>query len=144
MKSSLAAMTLFFGLSLVVACGAPGESEQVRFGEAVSVEGGEYREVSVPELRTMLELEDFPLINVHIPFEGDLPGTDLSIPYNEIEDHLDLLPADRNETVFLYCRSDGMSAMAAEVLVRHGYTDVYHLRGGFNEWSAQGLPLEGN
>jgi len=144
MKSSLAAITILFGFSLVVACVTPGGSEQARYGEAVSVEGGEYREVSVPELRTMLELEDFPLINVHIPFEGDLPGTDLSIPYNEIEEHLDLLPTDRNETVFLYCRSGGMSAMAAEVLVGHGYTNVYHLRDGFNEWSARGLPMEGN
>jgi len=38
--------------------------------------------ITVEELNTMLQSRDFPLINVHIPYEGEIPGTDAHIPYN--------------------------------------------------------------
>jgi len=130
-------------LLLLAGCGGgvPAGEERPAMGQPVVVEGGEYREIIVPELQAMLEDKDFPLINVHIPFAGDLPGTDDSIPYNEIASYLDRLPEDRDATIVLYCRSGPMSAQAAEVLVGLGYTDVYHLNGGFNAWAEWGLPM---
>ena len=121
--------------------GAPAGDERPPMGQPVMVEGGEYREIIVPELQAMLEDKDFPLINVHIPFAGDLPGTDASIPFNEIADHLDRLPEDKDATIVLYCRTGPMSSQAAEALVGLGYTDVYHLDGGFNAWAEWGLPM---
>ena len=53
---------------------------------------------------------------------------------------MDELPA-RDETSVLYCRSGGMSAMAAEELVEAGYTNVLELDGGFNAWKAEGHEL---
>jgi rhodanese-related sulfurtransferase len=106
------------------------------------VDGGAYWNISVAELQAFLARTDVPLVNVHIPYEGDLPGTDLSIPYNEIERHLDRLPSDKDAPVVLYCRSGNMSAQAAEVLARIGYTRIYNLVGGFRAWSAAGLPME--
>jgi rhodanese-related sulfurtransferase len=103
----------------------------------------EYSNITVSELQAMLEEKDFPLINVHVPFEGNLPGTDDSIPFDRIGQHLDRLPADRNATIVLYCRSDRMSHEAAAELVRLGYTDVRNLSGGFLAWRAAGLPMEG-
>jgi len=112
-------------------------------GQQVAVDGGHYRDIAVPELQGMLADKDFPLINVHIPFAGDLPGTDASIPYNQIAEHLDQLPADKDAPIVLYCRTGPMSVTAAEVLVRLGYTNVYNLVGGFQAWSEWGLPLTG-
>ena len=34
----------------------------------------------------------------------------------------------------LYCKSDGMSRMAAEELVQLGYSNLYNLDGGFPAW----------
>jgi rhodanese-related sulfurtransferase len=101
-----------------------------------------YTDISSAELNQMLENKDFIMVNVHIPFEGDLPQTDLSIPYDEIDQHLDQLP-DKDAPIVLYCRSDRMSHIAAETLVENGYTNVYNLDGGFVAWQAQGLPMEG-
>jgi rhodanese-related sulfurtransferase len=110
-------------------------------GERVPVANGAYWNITVPQLQSMLEAKDFPLVNVHIPFQGDLPLTDASIPFDQITQHLDELPADKNAPVVLYCRSGRMSAEAAEVLAGMGYARVYNLVGGFNAWAAAGLPL---
>ena len=117
------------------------EETPVARGQAVAVEGGSYTDLDVSELQAFLEEEDPPLVNVHIPFEGDLPGTDLSIPYDQIQTRLEELPADRDAPVVLYCRSGRMSAIAAADLARLGYSNVYNLVGGFISWRAAGLPM---
>lgn len=123
---------------------ASAPAPQQVLGRAVAVEGGEYRDIIVPELQAMLENENFTMINVHIPFAGDLPGTDASIRYDEITSHLDELPADKNARIVLYCRTGPMSTRAARDLVGLGYTDVYNLVGGFTAWVEAGLPLAAN
>jgi len=111
-------------------------------GEKVDVPGGAYTDASVAELQTMLKNKDFTFVNVHIPFEGNIASTDISIPYNEIEQNLSKLPADKDAKIVLYCRSGRMSSIAAETLVRLGYTNVWNLKGGMVEWEKAGLPLE--
>jgi rhodanese-related sulfurtransferase len=119
------------------------KAEKAPVGQAVAVEGGTYRDVSVVELQAMLKTKDFPLINVHVPFEGDLPNTDASIPFDHIAEHLDQLPSDKSAPVVLYCRTGRMSSEASAVLVKLGYTNVYSLKGGFYAWRDAGLPLVG-
>lgn len=104
--------------------------------------GGAYTDISAAELQSMLANKDFVFVNVHIPFEGDIAGTDLSIPYDEIEQNLALLPAEKDAKVVLYCRSDRMSRIAAETLVGLGYTNVWNLDGGMLAWQEAGLPLD--
>jgi rhodanese-related sulfurtransferase len=146
MKTRGLVLLLVLFLLLAACAGAPSAepptvgNEQLP-GKAIQVEGGSYRDVSVSELEAMLASKDFQFINVHIPFEGDIPDTDLSIPFDQIAQNLDKLPADKNAKIVLYCRSDRMSNIAAKDLVRLGYTNVWNLDGGFNAWEAAGLPL---
>ncbi len=146
MKRTIVLFSLVLGAALLAACGSagtPAESGDVVSGRQVSVPGGAYTDVSVAELQTMLQNKDFTFVNVHIPFAGDIPGTDLSIPFDEIEANLGQLPADKGAKIVLYCRSGGMSSIAAKKLVELGYTNVWNLDGGLNAWQNAGLPLEG-
>lgn len=111
-------------------------------GETINTGDGSYQNISPVELDTMLEDKDFVLVNVHIPFAGEIADTDLSIPYNGIEQYLSQLPSDQTAKIMLYCRSGRMSEIAAEELVSLGYTDIWNLKGGMVEWEQAGYELE--
>lgn len=100
-----------------------------------------YFDLSVMQLDAMLRVKDFTLVNVHIPYEGEIPNTDLFIPYNQIGEDLDKLP-DKDSRIVLYCRSGRMSTIAAEELARLGFTHVFELDGGMVAWELAGFPLE--
>ncbi len=67
-------------------------------GSAESAGKG-YEMVSVEELESVISEEEITLINVHIPLEGNIPETDLTIPFNDIENYQDQLPKDKNMAV---------------------------------------------
>jgi rhodanese-related sulfurtransferase len=118
----------------------PGVNQSI--GKIIKVEGGSYTDLTVTELQSLLTKKDFTFINVHIPFEGNLPQTNLSIPYDTISQNLGKMPADKNAKIILYCRSGHMSTIAAKELVKHGYTNIWNLDGGMAAWEQAGLKVE--
>ena len=80
------------------------------------------------------------LINVHVPYEGEIEHTDAFIPYDHVvgDTHL---PKDKNTELLLYCRSGRMSEIAANALHGAGYTHLAHLEGGMRAWEASGRSL---
>ncbi len=42
---------------------------------------------------------------------------------------------DKDEPVYLYCRSGNRSQKAAKILVDMGFTEIYDLEGGYMNWS---------
>jgi rhodanese-related sulfurtransferase len=129
-------LAILLALSLT-SCGAKPAGPQIIQGP-----GGSYMEVTPAALKDMLKHKDFLLVNVHIPSAGDLAGTDLSIPYDEMEQNLSKLPADLNAKIVLYCWSGHMSTIAAEQLVSLGYTNVWSLKGGMQDWEKAGYRIQ--
>lgn len=104
-------------------------------GKQKAVSGDKYKKISPGELKIMMGNKDFSLINVHIPYAGEIPGTDLFIAYNEIGEKLDLA---KDSKIVLYCRSGSMSKTAAQSLVELGYTNIFDLEEGMIRWKREG------
>lgn len=98
--------------------------------------------VAPDEFEARVEEPGVVVINVHTPNRGDIPGTDLRIPFDTITDSTEL-PDDLDTPLAIYCRSGSMSATAVDDLEAMGYTDIVELRGGYEAWVDAGLPFEG-
>ena len=83
-----------------------------------------------------LDQPDAVVINVHVPYDGELEGTDLFMPFDKIDPVS--LPTDQATPLLVYCRSGSMSAKAVVTLTGLGYTNITELGGGINEWRASG------
>ncbi|HLB28050.1 MAG TPA: rhodanese-like domain-containing protein [Dehalococcoidales bacterium] len=137
-KSRMITGALLALLAVMISACAP--SARVTSEREVSVDGQTYKIVTVAQLKTLLESKDFLLVNVHIPYEGEIKGTDLFVPYNEIEQNLSRVP-DKNARIVVYCRSGRMSEIAAKTLAGLGYTDIRDVQGGMEAWTSAGYQL---
>ena len=99
-----------------------------------------YTDITVEQLAEMLENKDFVMINVHIPYDGEIERTDLFIPFDEIADRTDELP-QKDAKIVLYCRSGSMSTTAAPQLAALGYTNLFEVDGGMKAWTVAGNEL---
>jgi rhodanese-related sulfurtransferase len=95
----------------------------------------------VDQLDEMMNNKDFILINVHVPYEGEISQTDLLIPFNAIEKFKNELPNDKDAKIVLYRKSGQMSRIAAEKLTSMGYTQVHNFQDGMRDWRRNGKQI---
>lgn len=139
----LALLTLTPLLAACQAGASPAASRPKPQATQAPTQGGAgYVNVRPAELAGMLKSKDFLLVNVHVPYEGELEGTDLFLPYDQVEANLAKLPADKGAKIVLYCRSGSMSTTAAQLLVKLGYTNVRNLEGGMIAWKQAGFTVQ--
>jgi rhodanese-related sulfurtransferase len=59
-----------------------------------------------------------------------------------IERDIEAQVPDKATELILYCGGGYRSALAADVLQRMGYTNVYSMAGGWKAWKEAGAPVE--
>lgn len=97
-------------------------------------------EVNVSEARALMDEGAF-LLDVREPAEwnsGHIEGATL-IPLGELPGRLAEVP--RDQKVVVVCRSGNRSAQGRDILLDAGFTQVTSMRGGVNDWQAQGYAL---
>ena len=97
--------------------------------------------VGVDKFAARLAKAEAFVVNVHVPDEGSIVGTDAAIPYGRVLGD-SRLPKGKSTPISLYCKTGRMSAEAATALMGAGYTDVVYLDGGMDAWVAAGRSLE--
>ena len=121
---------------IAAACGSGGDKSEptARAGGVTLLDAQAYRQA-------IGAFADPFVVNVHVPYEGEIEGTDAFVAFDQIDQHVAELPADKSAPLYIYCRSGRMSAEATPVLQRLGYTNIIDLKGGMNAWREAGLPL---
>ncbi len=104
-------------------------------------QGGQWTNATPDRLAQMLTTKDFTFVNVKTPYIGEIDGTDLYIPYDQLSARASQLPANKSAKILVYCRSGVESAQAAQTLLSLGYTNVWNLDGGMNAWQSSGRTL---
>lgn len=103
-----------------------------------------FKQVSSEEFSTQIEANaSAPIIDVRTPEEfqeGHLQNAK-NINFHSETFEKDILLLDKNQTVFIYCRSGGRSTSAANKMIELGFTDIVELDNGFLEWSSQNRPM---
>jgi hydroxyacylglutathione hydrolase len=100
------------------------------------------RSVNVPDLVNQLRSDHKLVLDVRTEQEwraGHLPGS-LNLPLGELEGRLQELPEDRR--LIVHCQSGGRAAIAASLLLAHGFQNVTIFSGGFSAWQSAGQPIE--
>ena len=98
--------------------------------------------ITPAELNQVMQNEDIFLVDVHTPEQRHIKGTDLFIPFNEIEKYQNKFPKDKNAAIYLYCEGGPMGNAAARSLYELGYRNLTNLEGGANAWKKAGLDFE--
>ena len=114
-----------------------GCSSGERGSSAASTNG---RLLTAAAFAEVVETSERFVLNVHTPDEGSIPGTDNSIPYDELRARASELPPT-DTLLALYCRSGRMSAVAFDTLSKLGYKDIVELAGGMVAWEESGRAL---
>jgi len=137
------ALVALIAIGFVALGGAgSGSAPSMATGETiVQGQGGHWTNVSPDRLAQMLTHKDFTFVNVKTPYIGEIDGTDLYIPYDQLSARASQLPIDKSAKVLVYCRSGVESAQAAQTLLNLGYTNVWNLDGGMNAWQSSGRTL---
>ena len=119
-------MPFLLSLLALTGCGATAQEssyQQISMDEALSKMSEEENYILL-DVRTIEEYS-----NGHIPGAVNLPNE--SIGENEISE----LP-DKEQLIYVYCRSGNRSKQAASKLVQLGYTNIVEI-GGINDYHGE-------
>lgn len=97
------------------------------------------KNVNSTEFKSLLAKKEGVLLDVRTVFEfdsGHLMGADqLNYYACNFKQSLLLLPKDK--PVYVYCKTGYRSNKAAQILKENGYTNIYNLQNGIEEWKGE-------
>lgn len=121
-------------LVMVIAAGCRGNEQS-----ATENQTWQYSQISQEEAVKMMDEETgYLIVDVRRPdeyAEGHIPDA-INVPNEEIMDEMPEALPDKDQILFIYCRTGRRSKEAALKLAGMGYTNVYEF-GGINDWEGE-------
>jgi len=93
--------------------------------------------IDIKELKRRLDQQETLVLDVRTKNEFINDGhieQALNIPVEELEQQLDKIESYQDKSISIICRTDKRSAVAANLLLKHGYQDVRVVSGGMTDW----------
>ncbi|HEV8588018.1 MAG TPA: rhodanese-like domain-containing protein [Pyrinomonadaceae bacterium] len=103
------------------------------------------KEVTVAETRDRLAANpNAKLIDVREDNEWEAAHAAAAVHLGKgiIERDIEMSVPDKSTELILYCGGGYRSALAADVLQKMGYTNVFSMAGGWKAWKESGAPVE--
>lgn len=96
--------------------------------------------IDAKEFDTRAQKENRVVLDVRTPYENMQERIDgsLLIPHNELPERVSELEQYKECEILVYCHAGMRSLAACYYLVESGFTKVYNLRGGIDEWTYAG------
>lgn len=94
------------------------------------------KDITAAEFKSLLAEKNGLLIDVRTPEEfqaGHIEGAE-NIDYYGDDFDAAINELDKNQPVFVYCKSGGRSGKTKKILTDKGFTEVYNLIGGYGNW----------
>ncbi len=117
---------ILLAMMVLTACGQDKETKQ----EAV------YVNITAEQAKEIMDSQEGYIIldtRTHEEYDDShIPGAIL-IPHDEIKEKAETVLTDKDQLILVYCRSGRRSKLAAEDLVRLGYTNIKEF-GGIIDW----------
>ena len=117
---------LLLAVMLLTACGQDKENDQ----------GAVYMNITAKEAKQIMDTEEgYIILDVRTREEydqGHIPGA-TQISHEEIAEKAEKVLTDKDQLILVYCRSGRRSKIAAEALVKLGYTNIKEF-GGIIDW----------
>ncbi len=101
-----------------------------------------FTRITVQEAQQMIDHNNAAVIDVREPNEykgGHVPGAAL-IPVASVFMRREELPADKD--LLFICAVGQRSALACEMAAAAGFTRLYNIEGGTEDWIKAGFPIE--
>lgn len=129
---------LLLSISLVMGLVTVGCQAQTSSNDVVNID------INVADFAAGLDSTDNALLlDVRTDAEfasGHLTGaTQIDFYRSDFEEALSAL--DKNQPVFVYCRSGNRSGKAAKQMKAMGFKEVYNLEGGIGAWARRNQPI---
>ncbi len=102
------------------------------------------REVNAETLKDWLDQDKAVLIDIRETDEyvrEHIAGSRL-VPLSSFDP--DDFPGDHDKIGVFHCNSGNRTCQAAPAILRSGFAEVYHLKGGIQAWKKAGLPVNSN
>ena len=112
---------------------------------SMSVQAGEYPDISIEELKAAIESKSVTVIDVNGAKSYERGHVPSAVEFGAVKDNLaSALPADKGALVVAYCGGPSCSAYtrAANAAKELGYTNVKHLSAGISGWLQAGEATE--
>ena len=119
-------LCVMLAMLLLTACGQQNEETQ----EA------NYMNITAQEAKEIMDTQEgYVILDTRTQEEydqGHIPGAVL-LPYDEVLQKAETILTDKNQLILVYCRSGRRSKLAANDLVKLGYTNIKEF-GGIIDW----------